>query len=153
MDDDGIQKPTLLVQEYMSVLARRIRVDQKEAALAIDSRLTTFGHKLLVALRENGPMTASSAAERLDVDRSVVSRHLRPLTTLGLVTSAVDDRDGRMRLIALTELASVRLEDQERNELTRLQRALVDWSDDDLARFANYLGRLIRSDPHDEPVA
>jgi DNA-binding MarR family transcriptional regulator len=142
---DTARKPLLLVQESMSVLARRIRVDQKMSATAIDPRLTTFGYKLIVALREHGSMNASDAADLLGVDRSVVSRHLNQSKELGLITSSADEQDGRKRLLALTDLAARRLDAQERNELTRLQRALIDWPDDDLVHFATYLQRLIRS--------
>jgi DNA-binding MarR family transcriptional regulator len=62
-------------------------------------RATQFG--LLVVLELEGPLPLSRAAARLGMERTTLTRNLRPLVASGLVREGEDD-DRRVRMLALT---------------------------------------------------
>jgi len=62
-------------------------------------RITQFS--LLANLRYAGPLTMTELATRLAMDRTTLTRNLRPLQRLGFVAVSVGD-DRRRRLLAVT---------------------------------------------------
>jgi DNA-binding MarR family transcriptional regulator len=81
-------------------LARRL-TQRYDAFLAPTGlRLTQFS--LLAHLVHGGPAAMSALAERLDMDRTTLTRNLKPLADAGLV--ALDaGRDGRERVVSISE--------------------------------------------------
>lgn len=72
--------------------------------LAVETGLSGAQAELLreLALR-GGSSTGSALARELGVDPAAVSRVIAGVEDLGLVSRVRDDRDGRRRLVALTE--------------------------------------------------
>jgi DNA-binding MarR family transcriptional regulator len=62
-------------------------------------RITQFS--LLSNLRHAGPLTMTELADRMAMDRTTLTRNLRPLQRHGFVTVTVGD-DRRRRLLAVT---------------------------------------------------
>ncbi|MEM9194397.1 MAG: MarR family transcriptional regulator [Myxococcota bacterium] len=56
----------------------------------------------LLELREHGAMTVTSLSERLNIDRTNVSRLCTRMESLGEIRSHAHPRDGRARLIKLS---------------------------------------------------
>ncbi|MGO2658203.1 MarR family winged helix-turn-helix transcriptional regulator [Mycetocola reblochoni] len=131
------------VQDRMSAIAGHIRTAVRSAAAAVDPALQPFGLKLLRLVENNGPMSPSAAADRLAVDRSVVSRQIRQLTDLGLARLVTDPADGRARLMELTPEGARRLKDIVPDGPLDMHSVLSTWSADDLHRFAGYITRII----------
>lgn len=72
--------------------------------LAVETGLSGTQFELLRALAlVGGSSTGSALARELGVDPAAVSRLIAEVEDLGLVSRARDDRDGRRRLVALTE--------------------------------------------------
>lgn len=85
----------------------------------------------------------SDLAERLGLDASTTSRHVRRLTDTGLVEVRSDPADGRARRLHLTA-AGQQLIDRVRDvRCARLARVLHDWTPDEIARLATDLHRLL----------
>ncbi|HUG84474.1 MAG TPA: helix-turn-helix domain-containing protein, partial [Euzebya sp.] len=82
-----------MVDDTFDGLPRLITLDAKQ--------LTTLAHplrsRLLTALRQEGPATATPLAKRLGTNSGTTSYHLRKLAEVGLVTDAPDEGDGRDR--------------------------------------------------------
>ncbi|MGO3886172.1 MAG: MarR family winged helix-turn-helix transcriptional regulator [Mycetocola sp.] len=131
------------VQERMSAIAGHIRTAVRSAALAVDPDLQPFGLKLLRLIERNGSLSPSLAAERLAVDRSVVSRQLRHLSELDLARMVPDPEDGRARLLELTDHGRQQLADIVPDGPLDMHSILSAWSADDLHRFAEYITRII----------
>jgi DNA-binding MarR family transcriptional regulator len=143
--DDGAAQAIIEVEEQMSALSRLLQARVRRAATAIHPELPPFGLKLLRLLVREGPTHASVAAGLLDVDRSVVSRHVKQLEELGLIELVVDENDGRARYLVVTETARQRLDDTVGSGRTLLHDAFVSWDPDDLRQFAAHLARLNNS--------
>ena len=127
------------VEEQMGVLAGVIRAGLRDAALSVDPSLRPLGLKILRMLARNGPTQASALADKLFVDRSVISREARELERLGLMELRTDPEDGRARYLALTALAT-----QEPAIAGRLPifTRLSEWPTEDIHLFATLLERL-----------
>ena len=86
----------LHVQRAARALARRF--DEAFKPL----QLTHGQFSLLMSLNRPEPPNIGQVSEVLAMDRTTVTANLKPLERRGLVTVAVDDKDRRGRLLALT---------------------------------------------------
>jgi DNA-binding MarR family transcriptional regulator len=82
-------------------LTRRVTAVYNRALAPIGMRVTQYS--LLSNLRHAGPLPLSVLAETLDMDRTTLSRNLRPLTDAGWIEVRGSPDDARVRLVALTE--------------------------------------------------
>ncbi|WP_317229566.1 MarR family winged helix-turn-helix transcriptional regulator [Clavibacter sp. MX14-G9D] len=139
---DGVAAGIAEVEEQMTALAARIRATTREAAARIHPELPPIGYKMLRVIRRCGSAHASAVADQLGVDRSVVSRQVRQLQELGLVEVGADAQDGRVRVLALTEVGRAGIEADDVQGGSRLIRGLGGWTRADLDAFAGYLARL-----------
>ncbi|TFD81514.1 MarR family transcriptional regulator [Cryobacterium sp. Sr8] len=130
------------VEEQMNILAGLIRRSIRDAALSIDPALQPFGLKLLRLLSRSGPTHASTVAEALTVDRSVVSRQAAQLQELGLLEIQADPSDGRARFLALTPAAEQKLAELRAGKIAVVNRRLGTWPEADLRQFAALIARL-----------
>jgi DNA-binding MarR family transcriptional regulator len=81
-------------------LARRL-TQRYDAFLAPTGlRLTQFS--LLAHLMRGGPATMSALAELLEMDRTTLTRNLKPLADAGLVTMGAG-RDARERVVTISD--------------------------------------------------
>jgi DNA-binding MarR family transcriptional regulator len=81
-------------------LARRL-TQRYDAFLAPTGlRLTQFS--LLAHLLRGGPATMSALAERLEMDRTTLTRNLKPLADAGLVAMGAG-RDARERVVSVSD--------------------------------------------------
>jgi len=65
--------------------------------------LNNWQFSLLMTLNVPTPLTMSSLAERLAMDRTTTTGNLKPLERRGLVEVRRDEQDARVRRIVLTE--------------------------------------------------
>src|ERR671910_437990 len=65
--------------------------------------LNNWQFSLLMALNGPTPLTMSSLAERLAMDRTTTTGNLKPLERRGLVEVRRDEQDARVRRIVLTD--------------------------------------------------
>jgi DNA-binding MarR family transcriptional regulator len=87
----------LHAQRAARALARRFDIALKPAGI------TSGQFSLLMALNRPEPPPMTSVAALLAMDRTTLTANLKPLRRRGLVTISVGERDGRARLLALTE--------------------------------------------------
>jgi DNA-binding MarR family transcriptional regulator len=130
------------LEEQVSALMRQANASVRLAALQIDPTLPPFGFKMLRMLSRCGAIHASAVADRMDVDRSIISRQTKQLEELGLVECRVDPEDGRARYLAVTPLAVERMHAAGLTGRTKIQDELHTWSAEDLQRFTGYIARL-----------
>ena len=112
------------------------------AAAAIDPSLSPFGLRLARALAHLGPQSAGALAEHFVVDPSVVSRQLRQLEDLGLVSNEIDPNDRRCRVVSLTDVGVEKLAALTRDGMVPMTAVLATWSLSDLDTFASHIERL-----------
>jgi DNA-binding MarR family transcriptional regulator len=130
------------VEEQLRSLFVRVRAVWKEAAAAIHPELQPVGYKILSAVVRRGPMHAGAIAESLEIDKSVVSRQLKHLESLGLATSQPDPNDGRARIVEPTQVAIERVGRRSSRMQQQLYAQLRTWPAGDVDELARLLGRL-----------
>lgn len=130
------------VEEQFRSLFVRVRAVWKEAAAAVHPELQPVGYKILSAVVRRGPMHAGAIAETLEIDKSVVSRQLKHLESLGLATSQPDPSDGRARIIEPTPVAIERVGRRSSRMQQQLYSQLRTWPAGDVDELARLLGRL-----------
>ncbi len=130
------------IERQLAVVVQRARARWRRLAVAIHPELQPIGYKILALLVDGGPVPAGQLVEELATDKSTVSRQLAQLERLGLVQRTADSRDGRVRLLAATPAAAVRLTEVRRSSLADLRAHLASWDEDDLATLAGLLTRL-----------
>lgn len=127
------------IEHEVGVLIRRVRRVIGDRAHAVHPELQPATYLLLTHLDESGPLRASALVESTGVDKAAISRQVQHLVDLGLLTRAQDPQDGRATLLEVTDDARARLRQVQRDGRLRFDQRLSDWSDSDLAEFANRL--------------
>jgi len=106
----------------------------------------TAGHSaasgLLAQLVRIGPVRASDLAERVCLDRSTVSRHLRQLEESGDVVRRPDPTDGRASLLEVSPQGRRHAEAAFARTVATLGGAVSSWTPDDTATLTTLLRRL-----------
>lgn len=97
---------------------------------------------ILSTLADRGTLRPSALAELLHLDLSSVSRQVAALEREGWVGRERDPADSRAALLDLTPAGLDVLARVRAGRVAQLQALLPDWSDSDLAAFADSLHRF-----------
>lgn len=135
--DDAVHR----VERELGRLFARIRVGWRDAAATVHPELQPLGYQVLVSI-VNGHGSAGEIIDRLQTDKSAVSRQVSRLTELGLVESIRDADDRRARRLVATPLAVDRVTAARAAYESRLAERLRRWSAEDLDHFADLLDGL-----------
>ena len=130
------------VEHELSGLFARIRVSWREAAVTVHPDLQPFGYQVLTSIATGRATSAKEIIDRLQTDKSAVSRQVGQLEELGLVESIRDPEDRRARVLVATDLAQERIAVARARYHERLEERLRAWSAEDLDRFADLLSVL-----------
>lgn len=130
------------VEQELGRLFARIRVGWREAATTVHPELQPLGYQVLTSIASGKANSASAIIERLQTDKSAVSRQVRQLEEWGLVESIRDPDDRRARLLVATPLAQERVEIARAHYEGRIGERLRAWSVDDLDHFAKLVHAL-----------
>ncbi|PZT68566.1 MarR family transcriptional regulator [Streptomyces sp. SW4] len=141
----GVDQPEFLALEReLTVLLRRARANQGEMAREVHPDLESSAYGLLVRLGECGSQRATELAAFVGVGKATMSRQLRALEDLGLVTREPDPADGRAWLITLTPEGRERVGRVREARRARYARRLADWDPEAVAELARLLHELNR---------
>lgn len=122
-------------------------------AEAVSPGLALGAMKAFVTVCHHGRMTPSALADHLLMDRGQVSRTVRELEGLGLVSRSQDPEDRRQTLVTPTEGGLARL-DRARGGAPGegLRRALSGWEPDEVRALATLLRRFVAGWGDEPPV-
>jgi len=143
-DDPALEQAVTRVEQELGRLFARIRVGWREAAVTVHPDLQPLGYQVLVSITKGEATSAGAIIERLQTDKSAVSRQVRQLEALGLIESIRDPDDRRARLLVATDLARQRVAKARAAYESRLAERLRSWSAQDLEHFAELLDALGR---------
>lgn len=132
------------VEHELGRLFARIRVSWREAAVTVHPDLQPLGYQVLTSIASGKATSAGAIIERLQTDKSAVSRQVRQLEELGLAESIPDPDDRRARLLVATDLAQERIAIARARYEGRIGERLRTWSAADLEHFVELLGALGR---------
>ena len=130
------------IEAEFGELANRFRIFIRKAADTVSPGLAAGTYKVLSTIGSLGPVTLSGLAQHIVADKASMSRAVRELELLGMVTRTPDPNDGRSQLLHVTELGAERLLAARLPEENRLVGALSDWSIDDIERLGVLLHAL-----------
>lgn len=140
--DEALDQAVVRVEQELGRLFARIRVGWREAASLVHPDLQPLGYQMLTTIESGRATTAGEIIERLQTDKSAVSRQVRQLEELGLVESIRDPDDRRARRLVATQLAQQRIAIARGRYHGRIADRLRTWSAEDLDHFAELLGAL-----------
>lgn len=142
--EEDLDRAVTRVEQELGRLFARIRISWREAAVSVHPELQPFGYQVLTSIASGKATSAGAIIERLQTDKSAVSRQVRQLEELGLVESFPDPEDRRARRLVATDLAQERVAIARARYEGRIRERLRDWSPADLDHFVDLLGSLGR---------
>lgn len=102
-----------------------------------------FGTLLVLSAIEHfGEVRGSDLAERLELDVSVISRHLSCLEREGYTSRTPDPRDGRAWLTSVTPKGTAALAEMRETRAQVFTEALADWDEQEARELVGRLERL-----------
>ncbi|WP_030956993.1 MarR family winged helix-turn-helix transcriptional regulator [Streptomyces sp. NRRL S-378] len=126
-------------------LARRltgIGAVKRELARSLPPDCPPGTAAVLTVLDRHGEMRLSRLADLMAVDISVTSRHVTHITARGWIEREPDPGDGRCRILRLTPAGRALLAEIGARYTAALERALHDWSTQDIDVLNTLLARL-----------
>lgn len=142
LDGSELDQAVARVEHELGRLFARIRVGWREAAVTVHPDLQPLGYQVLTSIASGKATSASAIIERLQTDKSAVSRQVRQLEELGLVESIPDPEDRRARVLVATDLAQERIAIARARYEGRIGERLRTWSASDLEHFVEMLDAL-----------
>lgn len=129
-----------LESEFGELITRFQRVIS-EIANRVSPGLLPGAYKVFTTIARRDGVTLSSLSDLLMMDKGQLSRTIRELESLGLISRSPDPADGRSSLLAPTPEGLARLEAARAPQQGLLLDAIADWPLDDI----NALTRLLRA--------
>ncbi|MEU4422512.1 MarR family winged helix-turn-helix transcriptional regulator [Actinoplanes sp. NPDC024001] len=128
---------------------RQVRPLVLNSARAVETslrpqRLTVGMRAVLEVLADHGPATVPAIADRLDLARQGVQRHVNDLTELGHVQARANPAHRRSVLISMTTAGAGAFERIRADELDRIAGLAPECSADDIAAALKVLTALNR---------
>ncbi|PHQ49241.1 MarR family transcriptional regulator [Streptomyces cinnamoneus] len=141
----GVDHPFLALERELTVFLRRARSSSGEMAREVHPDLEPAAYGLLVRLVDAGQQRATDLAAYFGVGKATMSRQLRALGELGLVTRDPDPADGRASLIQLTDEGRARFTRVRDARRAQYMSKLADWDPTEVAELARLLHQLNES--------
>ncbi|MFT4202253.1 MarR family winged helix-turn-helix transcriptional regulator [Gordonia sp. (in: high G+C Gram-positive bacteria)] len=124
---------------------RRGRARARERAHAVDPRMDPSCYPLLMAVAHRGPIPMSTLVQRLEIEKSTVTRQVDVLERLGLVARLPDPDDARARVVELTADGHRRIGEVFATAVPQWRERLSRWDPDDVRTLIDLMRRLERS--------
>ncbi|MFD7449697.1 MarR family winged helix-turn-helix transcriptional regulator [Kitasatospora sp. NPDC059827] len=106
------------------------------------SQLERSAYILLSRVEAQGPMSIGQLSDAFGLDVSTLNRQTAGLTGAGLLERIPDPDGGMARKFRLTDEGRRRLDEERGAHVRALDLVMSDWSDADIAGFADYLRRF-----------
>ena len=133
------------MEEQLSFLWRRARSNGNKVAKQVHPDMEPGAYGLLAALQRRGSLRLTDLAAEIGVGKPSVSRQVKMLEDLGVLTKVADPTDGRAQSITLTEVGARQLATAQISRQQIFRDLLSDWPDSELQTLADLLTKLNRS--------
>jgi DNA-binding MarR family transcriptional regulator len=131
-----------LESEFGELIARFRRLIT-EAAHRVSPGMLPGAYKVFTTIIRREHTTMSALAEMLMMDKGQLSRTVRELEQLGLVTRVPDPKDGRSSILSPTPEGLARLEAARVPQQDGLSHALAGWHVDDIHELTRLMHALL----------
>lgn len=133
------------MEEQLSFLWRRARANGNQVAKQVHPDMEPGAYGLLAALQRRGTLRLTELAADIGVGKPSVSRQVKMLEELGVLTKVADPSDGRAQSITLTDDGARQLATAQASRQHIFRDLLADWPDEELQSLATLLTKLNRS--------
>jgi DNA-binding MarR family transcriptional regulator len=128
--------------EYEQMLQSRYLHLHKSKGRRKGSTLERSAYILLSRIRVQGPMSIGQLGDAFGLDASTLNRQTAAAMRAGLVERIPDPDGGMARKFRITAEGEQRLDEEREGTIHTLEQIMADWSDEDIAAFADYLKRF-----------
>ncbi|WP_309068064.1 MarR family winged helix-turn-helix transcriptional regulator [Microbacterium sp.] len=128
-----------LIKEWRSSVASEFDPEMRPGTWMVLRTVLHHGRS------QGEPLTVSDIIAETQIDKSVVSRHLRDLKEYGFVTLRRSEADARVFVVEPTDAAREREAAIKRAARSRYRRLFGDWEERDISELARLLNRLSQS--------
>jgi DNA-binding MarR family transcriptional regulator len=129
------------IERQMTVLLRRVqRIHLSTRDGEVNLERSAYG--IMAKLADGGPQRLGALASAFGLDPSTITRQVQALEELGLAERKTDPTDRRASILDLSAHGREVLEQTRAYRRARLQQALSDWPEADLADFARLLNQF-----------
>ncbi|MFI9270414.1 MarR family winged helix-turn-helix transcriptional regulator [Kitasatospora sp. NPDC052896] len=142
VDGGAAEEAFRAVEREVALMFRRGRARAAEMSRLVHPKLEGVAYSMLGHLEEVGQVRVTDVGAYFGVGKATISRQIKTLEELGLVTRESDPLDGRVSLVSLTEEGAARYRRAYDLRLEVFREMLGGWDPDDLARFAVLLARF-----------
>ncbi|MFF8817556.1 MULTISPECIES: MarR family winged helix-turn-helix transcriptional regulator [Leucobacter] len=108
----------------------------------VSAELSGVSMLVLQIVFRRGPITATGVSHWLDMDKSLVSRHVAKLRDLDLVIATESPEDRRVQLLTVSDHATELLSGVRERWTNAYRERLVDWSQEELEALRAGLHRF-----------
>jgi DNA-binding MarR family transcriptional regulator len=130
------------VELGLAILLRRGNAGAGELSAEPHPGLRTTAYALLARLHELGSARAADLSDYFGIDKGSLSRQLKLLEGLDLITREPDPADRRSHRLSLTEGGARRLAGARRGRRRLIHRELSGWPARDVEAFGELLARF-----------
>ena len=141
-NEEGFAEAVKSAQQQIGTLLVRARKSIATRAAIIHPELKPMGYSAMMVLSHRGPVQQLTLTQILDADKAVVSRLLKQMEELGLITRTSDPADGRAMIVSLTPDARERFEFAQDSSRQKLFDQLSRWEVSEVRQFATVLARF-----------
>ncbi|MDT0378130.1 MarR family transcriptional regulator [Streptomyces sp. DSM 42041] len=139
---DDFAPEYLDLERELAVFFRRARAASGEMAREVHPELEPAAYGLLLRLDNAGPQRATALAAYFGVGKGTMSRQLRALEALQLISRTPDPDDGRASLVQLTADGRERFGHVRQARRAAYARRLAAWNPAEVAELARLLHRF-----------
>ncbi|MFF4649794.1 MarR family winged helix-turn-helix transcriptional regulator [Streptomyces sp. NPDC001380] len=130
------------VEQELALLFRRARARATEMAREVHPELEGSAYPLLAYIGGSGRVRLTDIGLHFGVGKGTVSRQIKTLESLGLVSRESDPLDGRVYLVSLTEEGDRRYTRAREARMGSIRTLLGAWEPADVSAFAGLLHRF-----------
>ncbi|HEY3436541.1 MAG TPA: MarR family transcriptional regulator [Actinotalea sp.] len=130
------------VERELGLLLRRARAAASSVASQVHPDLEPAAYPLLLRAAQVPGVRAADLAAYVGVGKATISRQLRRLEDLGLITRTPDPQDSRGHLISLSPEGARQVQAARDGRRRWLNNALSTWTPEELETLASSLAHL-----------
>jgi DNA-binding MarR family transcriptional regulator len=137
------------VEHELAILVRRAHASSGDLSREVHPGVQVGGYAILGRLHDLGSVRAADLSDYFGIDKGSLSRQLKLLEDLQLITRETDTADRRSQRLALTAGGRRRLDRARRARRRLIRQELSRWTTGDVEAFGDLLARFNSLAQHD----
>jgi DNA-binding MarR family transcriptional regulator len=149
---DDVDQGIAVIEQQFAILLQTVRASLRDHAVRVHPQLQPVGYKVIGLLVRFGPLHPKQVAERLDTDKGLISRTVKELEGLGLLTRDRDPDDRRAYFLNATPEAFSRFDEISTADQRELYDRLRSWNPEEVTELGRLMTKLNDTFTAERPV-